>query len=134
MGRKQLLALAIITFLVALSPFIVILIAISNSPFFDPAQSVYTCHSDEVDGKTNQGIAELLDFPLITLNEIPSDLPAEPRVFINFTDTDCQLHVLYGLYTQASLHLEIIVFEPDNRNTSNDWRCYEDPSADFETS
>jgi hypothetical protein len=95
--------------------------------------SVNTCHHDELDGKTNQEIADLLGFPLVTLGKIPPGLPDEPHVFINVTDTGCQLGILYGLYNEASLHLEIIVLSPDNQNAKDDWKCYEDPSATFET-
>jgi hypothetical protein len=84
----------------------------------------------KLEGKTNQEIADLLGYPLVTLSQTPADLPAEPHVFTISTD---QLRTLYGLYTEASIHLEIIVYSSNNHRAEAGWKCNEDPSETFET-
>src|SRR5690348_9923454 len=109
MSRKQLLILAIITLFVVLSPFVVLMIAISNSPFFDPAQSVNTCHFNEVAGTTIREIADLIDYPLATLIKIPEGVIDKPSADIVYTDTGCLLFVRYQNHANKTTSIEIML-------------------------
>jgi hypothetical protein len=133
--RKRILAFVLMGLFLGLTHIIVLFVAISSSPFFDLEQSVNTCYSGKLEGKTNQEIADLLGYPLVTLSRIPANLPDEPRVFTQFTDTDCWLVILYGLYTDQSNPLEIRVVSSNtnDQNTDGGWKCNEDPSVTFET-